>query len=89
MLEERNMEAARDVLTRHYGVSTPGQVEPEVELIAPVLGGLMNTCYLDEIAPIIMELLNDDSLVAKITEIYERGYSLWSALEKKEVCHSE
>jgi len=83
MSKKENATWAKQTLNSYYGLREPGQEAREVVLIAPILGGLMNTCRLEEIAPIIKELLSEDPLITKITEIYERGGSLWSALQQK------
>jgi hypothetical protein len=78
MFNERRMEEAQEIITSYYWGH-----KDIIEFVPPILGGLLNHCRLEEITPIIMELLHDNPLVERISKIYEQGHTLWSALEDK------
>jgi hypothetical protein len=76
MPEYRSTEEIKEILTRHFWG------DENIEVIAPIVSGLFNHCHLDKLAPIIMELLTDDPLVQQVTEIYERGSTLFFTLQE-------
>ena len=75
MHKNKRIDEVREMLTRHYwGYDN-------IELIIPIVAALIDNCHINKLAPIITELLSDDPLVGRITEIYEQGSTLWSALQ--------
>jgi hypothetical protein len=76
MHESKRVEEIREMLTsRYWGYDN-------IELIIPIVAALIDNYNIEKIAPIITELLSDDPLVNRITEIYEKGTTLWFALQE-------
>lgn len=76
MLENKRISEVKEILTRHYWSHN------NIELIIPIVAALIDHCRIDRLVPIITELLSDDPLVERITEIYGQGGTLWFALQK-------
>ena len=77
MFDYRNTEEIKEILTKYYWG------DESIDVIAAIVSGLFNHSHLDKLAPIIMELLNDDPLVQIITKIYEQGSTLFFTLHDK------
>ena len=78
MHESKRVEEIREMLTsRYWGYES-------IELIIPILAALIEHNNIEKLAPIITELLSDDPLINRISDIYEKGSTLWFALQNKD-----
>jgi len=78
MSNEKGMERIKEMLLRCHCS------DDSIELLVPIIAGLLDHCHIEKVAVIVKELLNDDPLVNRITKIYEEGSTLWFALKDKE-----
>jgi hypothetical protein len=75
LFDDKRTAEIKEIFTRYFGGDS------NIDIIASIAGGLFNHCSMEKLAPIIMELLSDDPLVDRITEIYAQGNTLWTTLQ--------